>query len=242
MLEFRLPRRKVGVPTEASGEKFEGPLDLLLQLIEQEEMNISEVSLSKITEQFFVYLDKLEQGRSEELADFLVIGAKLVYLKSRQLLPVLHPEEDDGPSLADQLKMYKQYVEASKKINELWEAGKVSYGRMEPPVKAQGFTLPANGWQDDLYHAMHELVKRLKPIDPLPAATIDYNVSVKQKIDSLRSLLKKGNGVNFVRLLSDAKNKTEVIVSFLAVLELVKEKWASVKQKNAFGEMVVEKV
>src|SRR3989339_1639297 len=100
-------------------DNFEGPLDLLLQLIEQEDLNITDIALSKITEQFFVHLDKMGKNRSEELADFLVIAAKLIFLKSKNLLPYLNPEEDEGESLADQLKMYKRYVEASKNIDEL---------------------------------------------------------------------------------------------------------------------------
>src|SRR3989338_6596602 len=113
-------------------EKFQGPLDLLLQLIEQDELNITEISLSNVTEQFFDYLNKLEESRSEELADFLVIATKLVYLKSKHLLPYLYPEADEGPSLAEQLKLYKRYADASKEIGRLWEQGSIASGRIEP--------------------------------------------------------------------------------------------------------------
>jgi segregation and condensation protein A len=220
-------------------EKFQGPLDLLLQLIELEKLNITEVSLSQITEQFLNYLDKMEKDRSEELADFLVIATKLVYLKSKTLLPYLYPEEDEGPSLADQLKMYQQYILASKKINILWSQNRIAYGRIEPPVKNTEFVLPLNARSTDLLKTMEKLVSRLRPLNPLPKITIDRAVSVKQKVDSIWNALKQHKKMNFKDLLSSAENKTEVIVSFLALLELMREQKAFINQDSAFGSMEI---
>ena len=88
-------------------ENFEGPLDLLLQLIEQEELDITQVSLSAVAEQFISYLETIEKKEPEMLADFLLIAAKLLYIKSRALLPELEMElEEDSIDLARQLKMY----------------------------------------------------------------------------------------------------------------------------------------
>lgn len=220
-------------------EKFQGPLDLLLQLIELEKLNITEVSLSQITEQFLKFLDKMEKDRSEELADFLVIATKLVYLKSRTLLPFLYPEEDEGPSLADQLKMYQQYILASKKINILWSQNRIAYGRVEPPVKNTEFVLPFNAHGEDLLKAMQKLVSRLRTIDPLPKITIDRAVSIKQKVESIWNALKQHKKINFRDLLASAENKTEIIVSFLALLELMRDQKAFINQDSAFGNMEV---
>ncbi len=224
-------------------DKFEGPMDLLLQLIDQEKLDISEISLARVTEQFFSYLDKLEENRSEELADFLVIAARLVYLKSHSLLQYAYPEDEDtGPSLADQLKLYKQYVEASRVVNSLWQKQNIAYGRVEPPVKSAKFVLPANAGTNNLRDAMMILLARLKPLEPLPKATIDHSISIKQKIDAIRSLLKNGKEVSFKNLLSSAQNKTEVIVSFLAILELIKQQSVRFRQVNAFEDLVIHKV
>lgn len=220
-------------------EKFQGPLDLLLQLIELEKLNITEVSLSQITEQFLHYLDKMEKDRSEELADFLVIATKLVYLKSKTLLPYLYPEEDEGPSLADQLKMYQQYILASKKINILWSQNRIAYGRIEPPVKNTEFVLPLNARSADLLKSMKKLVSRLRPLDPLPKITIDRAVSVKQKVDAIWSTLKQHKKINFKDLIANAQNKTEIIVSFLALLELMRDQKAFINQDSAFGHMEI---
>lgn len=223
-------------------EKFEGPLDLLLQLIELEKLNITEVALSQVTEQFLHYLDKLEIEKSEELANFLVIATKLVYLKSRTLLPYLNPEEDEGPSLADQLKMYQQYIEASKKINIYWEQNKVAYGRVEPPVKVTEFVLPLNAKTKDLHKAMDKLVARLRPPTPLPQITIDRALSVKQKVESIWQALKQHKSINFKDLLNKSESKTEVIVSFLALLELMRDQKAFISQSNTYGDMEVKLV
>ncbi len=217
-------------------------MDLLLQLIDQEKLDISEIALAGVTEQFFSYLDKLEKNRSEELADFLVIAARLVYLKSHSLLQYAYPEDEDaGPSLADQLKLYKQYVEASKVVNSLWEKQNIAYGRVEPPVKSVEFVLPANAGTNNLRDAMTLLLARLKPLEPLPKVTIDHSISIKQKIDAIRNLLKNGKELSFKNLLSSAQNKTEIIVSFLAILELVKQQSVRFRQVNAFEDLLVIK-
>lgn len=223
-------------------EKFEGPLDLLLQLIDEQKLSITEVALSDITEQFIKYLDKLESERPEALADFLVIATKLVYLKSRTLLPYLQPEVDEGPSLADQLKMYQQYVEASKKIEQLWNAGKVAYGRIEPPVKLKEFVLPTNSQANDLRDSFEKLLARLKPINPLPRVNIDRGISVKERVAALWQILKTQKSFNFKNILEQAESRTEVIVTFLAVLDLLKEAKASAHQMNAFGDMEIIKI
>src|SRR5512147_3265515 len=97
-------------------EKFEGPLDLLLQLIEQEKLSISEISLSKIADQYLESLGQVAEKDPDELADFLVVAAKLLLIKSRELLPSAAPAEEEGPSLESQLKMYKIFWEAAQRI------------------------------------------------------------------------------------------------------------------------------
>src|SRR3989344_5157057 len=96
-------------------EQFEGPLDLLLQLIEQQELDITTVSLAKVTDQYLQYLEELERIVPEEVADFLLVASKLIYLKSKYLLPDLAvADEQDSGDLERQLKMYRQFYEASK--------------------------------------------------------------------------------------------------------------------------------
>lgn len=223
-------------------DKFEGPLDLLLQLIEREELQVSEIALAKVTEQYFAYLNTLGEQRSEELADFLVIATKLVYLKSKELLPYLYPEENEGPSLSDQLKLYKRYADASKVVEGLWLEGSVAYGRIEPPALVEGFVLPLNATAPDLHHSFTELLRRLRPISPLPEVHIDHSISVKQKIESIFNTIKQWSTLRFTDLFGVAKNKTDVIVSFLALLELIKQEKISIHQLDSFDDMEIKKV
>lgn len=224
-------------------EKFQGPLDLLLQLIESEELPLSEIALSEVTDQFVQYLHSLEEENPTELADFLVVATKLLYLKSRLLLPYLYPpDEEDGPTLAEQLKLYKQYVEASKQIIVLWNRGEMAYGRLEPPVKMEGFFLPSNAGSTNLEKTLRQLLKRLKPLDPLPQVAIDRTLSVKQRIENIYTALRELKKLTFRSLLDESSSRSEVIVTFLAILELVKTQRVHIDQKICFEEVEVRLV
>lgn len=223
-------------------EQFEGPLDLLLGLIDDQKLDISEVVISEVTEQFLNYLDGVEQKQPEHLADFLVIATKLLFLKSRRLLPQFGVEEEEGPSLEDQLRLYKAFVEASNKLNKRWLDSKRSIFRKEPSKKLEEFLPPGNFGLENLKESMDKLLYRITPPKPLPRTHIDKSVTIKEKIDQIRNLLKTNKEVSFSGLLDGSKNKTEVIVGFLALLELVKQKTVSLKQKNNFSDINIYQV
>ena len=227
---------------ELTLDQFSGPLDLLLSLLEESKLNISEVSLSSITEQYLTYLDTLEDNRAEELADFLVVGSRLLLLKSKMLLPQFAPEEDEGTSLEEQLRLYKVFLEASKGVNRLWQADRRSFFRFEPPRRQLQFVAPINLSRDSLRQSMLQLVDRLTPPKPLPETAIDRAVSMKETIDRIRALLKKNRRLSFGELLTSAHNRTEAIVSFLALLELVKQKAVALRQREIFSDIVIEKI
>jgi segregation and condensation protein A len=223
-------------------EKFSGPLDLLLGLLGEKKLSISELSLSKVTEQYLLYLDKLEKNKVEELADFLVVGSSLLLLKSKALLPQFAPDEDDGPSLEEQLRIYKNFIEASKKVNQLWLGYRISSFRIEPPRKSENFVSPTNLSSTALYQSMLQLVSRLKPLKPLPETMIDKAISMKEKLDQIRNYLKKRKQIGFYEIINNSRNKTDVIVSFLALLELVKQKTVFLEQEQGFGDIIISKV
>lgn len=224
-------------------DKFSGPLDLLLSLIHEEKLDITTVALAKVTEQYMAYLDTLTERRAEELADFLVIAARLLLLKSRMLLPQFtHPEEDEGPSLADQLRLYQQFAEAAKKLNRRWMKGERAVFRAEPPRKLEGFMPSVNVTLSTLHERMVQLVARLTPPKPLPETRMDKAISMKEKLDEIRRTLARAKSASFHDLLHDAKNRTEIIVSFLAILELVKQKLIAVRQEEGFGDIIVRRV
>jgi len=230
-------------------QQFTGPLDLLLNLVGEQKMNISEVSLSTVTEQYLQYLEKLgedpsadAQGKPEEMADFLLIAARLLLLKSKKLLPQLMPEEDEGPSLEDQLRLYQAFVEASKKLNRRWLSGVRSDFRVEPPRRPSEFVPPKNLNQTLLQEFFLKLLQRIRPLPELPQARMDKAVSVRDKIETIRALLQKAESVSFRELLGKASNRSEIIASFLALLELVKSENIVLRQKKTFEDILIEKL
>jgi segregation and condensation protein A len=223
-------------------QQFTGPLDLLLNLVGEQKMNISDVSLSTVTEQYLKYLEKLEEREPEEMADFLLIAARLLLLKSKKLLPMLQPEEDEGPSLEDQLRLYQAFVEASKKLNKRWLSGIRSDFRVEPPRRPSEFVPPKNLSQALLQEFFLKLLQRIKPLPELPQARMDKAVSVRDKIETIRALLQKAESVSFRELLGKASNRSEIIASFLALLELVKSENIVLRQKKTFEDILIEKL
>ncbi len=223
-------------------EQFTGPLDLLLSLIDGQKLNISELSLSNVTEQFLNHLDKIENKKPEELADFLVIATRLLFIKSNRLLPQFTLEEDEGPSLEDQLRVYRAFVEASKKLNKRWISRDHSVFRLEPPRKSVEFVPPRNFLINNLQESFLRLLKKIEPAKPLTKTYIDKNVTVKETIDRIRQILKKNKNSSFSSVLQDSKSRTEIIVGFLALLELVKDGTIALKQSNNFKDISINKV
>lgn len=222
--------------------QFSGPYDLLLSLVGEKKLNISEMALSLVTEQFLRYLDTLEKNRAEEIADFLVVAARLLLLKSKMLLPQFSPEEDDGLCLEEQLRVYQQFVEASKTVNRLWLGTLRTVFRVEHLRKREQFSAPEGVTLDCLRETMVQLVRRLAPPKPIPETRIDRSISMKEKIDAIRDLLSGGRRVAFHDILSNARNKTDIIVSFLAILELLKQKAVAFYQDETFSDILVERV
>lgn len=228
-------------------EKFEGPLALLLKLVEQEDLEITEISLAKVTEDYLNYLEELEktgQIAYEEVADFLVIAAKLLYIKSKSLLPELaQQEESDGLNLEDQLKMYKEFIEAAKKIEQRIKNKKFSYFRLVPWKQLEtGFAPPRSVTADKMKKIFEDVLERLKPVVELPKDIIERTVTIKEKIQEIQDLFVSINKASFHELLGTVKHKTEIIVTFLAILELTKQREIMIFQENNFENISIEKL
>lgn len=220
---------------------FEGPLDLLLQLVESAKLTISEISLMEVTEPF---LREIEARRSEmppeELADFLVIAAKLVYLKSKSLLPALHDAElEEGPDLASQLRTYQAFAAAAKLLNERWKQGIASYSRAKAqtlPV-ALSDALPVASTPESFQSLFMAVVKRLQPLRSLPKAALERVVTIEEKMANLVSRVRGAMRVSFHRFLADSSSKMEAVVSFLALLELLHRHEIAIEQPDLFADI-----
>lgn len=219
-------------------ERFEGPLDLLLQLIEKRELDITEVALAEVTEQYLDYLDNEADLPPSEMADFLVIAAKLLLIKSRVLLPQLFVEEgeDDAKELREQLAIYKLYLSASDNILNRYQSKVSAFAREKlPKIEIDEFTPPANVTSDNLFTSFANILASLEKIVEPEPEVIKRTVSLREKIGKLRQLFKPGSRLTFNELLSDAGNRTDIIVSFLAILELVKQRQVVARQDEEHG-------
>jgi segregation and condensation protein A len=222
---------------------WQGPLDLLLQLIEQQEMDITKVSLANVAEQFIQYMNT-KTIKPEETADFLVIAAKLLYIKSKALLPTLDLEEDDGIDLEKQLKMYKEYIDASKKMLKLLKMKNTSFSKDKYPedILTQGFFPPKNINSQKMARVYDQIISRLKPFIILPKRVIEKTIKLSEKIQQIREIILKEACTSFNKLICNTKSKTEKIISFLAILELTKQQIIQVEQGELFSDIDLKKI
>jgi len=213
------PKHEIQLPV------FEGPLDLLLHLIEKEELDITRIALAQVTDQYLAYVRDLEQQRTRELADFLVIAAKLLLIKSIALLPRA-PEprsevEDVGNDLVEQLRIYKRFKQIAGVLNERQNEGLQSYIRIAP--------VPRPAPQLDLGNVT---------LDDLLATAIDVLFDKVARIDNE---LSRHHQLRFRDILQDAYDRIEIIVTLLAVLEMIKMGRIAVHQEELFGEIIIER-
>jgi segregation and condensation protein A len=228
-------------------EKFEGPLALLLKMIEAEELDITTVSLAKTADQFVQYIKANPSIDPEEIADFLVVAAKLLLIKSRALLPFLYPAEDEEvDDLEKQIKMYKDYLDAAKEVDKLAARGTTMFAREFAKVnwlnREKAFMPPPNAAAGNLRMIMEDVLARLAPTEQLGESVIVDHINIEDKIQEARNLLTKKVNFFFSDFIKKASSKTEVIVGFLAILELMRQREAIIDQLDLFGEIEVKPI
>ena len=225
---------------------YEGPLDLLLDLIERAELDITAVSLAAVTEQYLAYLRSLEEVRPDEISAFLVIAAKLVQIKSEALLPRPpkreHGEEDVGASLVEQLKLYKRFKEIGKWLYERQERGMRTYLRVAPPPKVEARLDLSNLTLADLISAAEAVLAREKDKQALSTVIAPPRITIREKIDLIARTLKEVQRTSFRSLLGGKPSRLEIVVTFLALLELIKRFRVSAQQEALFGEIEFERM
>ncbi len=226
-------------------QNFEGPLDLLLQLVEGEKMEITDISLVQVTEPFLRYMEE-RRGKMppEELADFLLVAAKLVYLKSKALIPSLEPDAElEGPDLATQLRTYQAFVAAAKHLQVLSAQGvrSFSHPRRMLAMDDVHFVAPEIT-KDELKGLFALVVRRLEPILRLPQAAIERVMTLEEKMSQLVERVRVAVTTSFRAMAHEATSRAELIVTFLAMLELAKQRTISVKQAELFEDIHISHV
>lgn len=222
---------------QVATEKFSGPLDLLLNLIEKEELPISEVALAQVTGDYLKFINE-NNVPADELADFLTVAARLLLIKSNSILPVPAEEVVDQSNLAAQLRLYRAFVEVAGKLENLYASEAVLFARPYVPLPVEpGFRPPENITTNILAEAFRGLIKRLEPFFALRQASLDRVASVEERIRDIHKAIMKRAKFVFSDVLGTASSRAEVVVSFLALLELVKQRIVKVQQSKAFEEI-----
>lgn len=221
-------------------EKFEGPMDLLLSLIEEEKLDIAEISLARVAGQYLEYIKNNEKIRLENLADFLAVASRLILIKSRALLPTLElsgEEEEEIKDLEQQLLEYKKFKEASLALGKMSQLGRSCYSREGfSGVRAIFYPPEGIGIFDLKKHFMAVLAE-IPSIEKLSEEIVGEVITLEEKINDLQNVLRQRIEATFSDIAAGAKDKIEVIMSFLAMLEMVKQRIINVEQKKLFREI-----
>jgi segregation and condensation protein A len=229
---------------------FQGPLGLLLQLIEKNELDITKVALAQVTDEFMERVDQMrEHMQIEVVADFLAVAAKLLLIKSKALLPKppasakeIDDEDDVGDELIRQLRAYRQFKEAASWLRDRDEEGLRSYIRVNHTPRPKRVTVDLGGTTvEELYEAARAAIF---PTDmPRPEGAIQRpRISIVHQVELIRKRLTHWAQVTFSRLLSRTPSRLEAVVTLQAILELMKQRTVVAHQEQMFGDITVKAI
>ena len=230
---------------------FEGPLDLLLHLVKVSKIEISDIKLVDITNQYIDYLKKMEEMNLDVASEYLVLASELIEMKSRYLLPKppkveeeSQYEEDPEEELKKRLLEYQKYKESTSIFKDL-EINRGSY-YTKAPERRDIYTnekLENNGevTPNDLLLALEKLLERKEYTKPINTKITKKELSVSERVNKIRSILKKEKTVEFSSLF-EYLTRPYIVVTFLSILEMAKDKEITLKQDKNFGNILLERV
>ncbi len=237
-------------------DAFEGPLDLLLHLIEKNKFNIFDIPIVEITKQYLDYLDSMEEDNMDVMSEFLVMAATLISIKSKMLLPKEETEEeeeeDPRAELVKSLLEYKMYKYASSELKDMSiDAANAFYKEETIPKEVKEVKEeidPAELIGDMTMQKLNEIFKTLlrreiDRVDPVRSkfGTITREeIKLEDKMVEIRSEVKGLKSINFKTLLGSKRGKLNLIVSFLAILELMKSGVLMIRQDEMFGDIIID--
>lgn len=223
---------------------YEGPLDLLLYLIERAELDITKLALAQVTDQYLAHLHNMPELPAEEVSAFLVIAAKLLQIKSEALLP--RPlareegEEDLGEALARQLTIYRRFKRIANYLELRQANGMNTYLRIVPSQKIAA-SLDLSGLTlEDLINAARTVFDQADNRLELKSLVPPSLVTIRQKISLIAATLRQQSRTTFQRILGNVRSRIEIVVTFLALLELIKRHIVQARQEILFGEIEIE--
>lgn len=236
-------------------DNFEGPLDLLCFLISKNKMSIFDISLSKITDEYIEYLNKMQDMNLDIATEFLVMASNLLYIKSKKLLPVIEPEDEEEDDvlteeeLINRIIEYKQYKEKIEDFKEMYAQNFGSFEKQAETIKVkrefdkESFKISLdnfyNIYQSVMNKNQEKINKKAKDVDNI----VTYEkVTIRSKVKQIIDLFKKKTSFVFTKVYDPKKDKKiDIVTAFLSVLELSRLKHVDLEQKTMFGDIVVKK-
>src|SRR5215467_1446893 len=228
------PRLPISTPV------FEGPLELLLALVEREEVDIFKVSLARVTDAYLEELSSREVSDPQEMAEFLWMAARLLLLKSIRLLPGETPTDEESELLGwedevrQRLEEYRAYKEIAGELLERAQQETFAFPPPARPVEAGGQEEPLD--VDVLVEAFNRVLARLPP---RPLVVTGRTWTLQEKLDLITDRLRDGP-IELVELILESEDRLEAVVTFVALLELIRRSAVRVKQRERFGPIHVE--
>ncbi len=229
---------------EIKSNQFSGPLEKLLELIEERKMEITVINLAEITNDFLKYLRELSEQTIHPriIADFIIVASRLLLIKSKALLPSLELTEEEEKDIQDlelRLKIYKEFKESSLNLKKLWDNKKYCFGKELfsdlPPI----FYPPEHLKTNDLAETIKNIIAELKALIPEKKSIKKAVISIKEKMEELLNRFKQKMENSF-KDLTQAKPKLEIIILFLAILHLIRDRLITTKQHERFSDIIIK--
>ena len=227
-------------------DDFNGPLDLLLHLVKENKMDLLNIKLEIIIDEYVNFIHKMEEMNLNVASSYLVMASELLELKSKMLLPKNEEEEPlDDPNteerLIERLIEYEKYKEVTEKFKELESERKQIYTKLPESLKEYNDNVLPNSdvSLEDLVDAFKKLLERKELEKPLNTKIIKEDISIKERVVSIKKLLKSKKKVNFLELF-EVRNKDYVVATFLAILEMCKHNEIRLTQNDKFGDIICE--
>ncbi|MDC0759914.1 segregation/condensation protein A [Brevibacillus sp. HB1.2] len=234
-------------------DSFEGPLDLLLHLIDKAEVDIYDIPIAEITEQYLATIDKMQELQLDVASEFVVMAATLLSIKSKMLLPKKEEhvfqqfldmdvdEIDPREELVARLLEYKRYKMLAGNLREMEIGRNQVFTRpaenLSPYAREEDHTV-TNVTLYDLINALEKLVKKSKEKEPMTRVSRD-EISIKDRMTEIRQAVRSGGMVRFSELFSQGATRTEIVTTFLALLELMKAKHITCVQNQLFQDIII---
>jgi segregation and condensation protein A len=225
-------------------EKFEGPLDLLLELIEGEKLDITEIALAKITDKYLSEVGRLDP-KNYDVAEFMLVASRLLYLKSKALLPSLSSdaEEAEIEDLKTKLEIYRKYKEAAREFGNILSKNQRSYPAHKPQIKRMEFIAPKGIETRELWNVFQKLLRDMP--EELKREEVELpseKITVEDKLSHIENIFKTKKTHKLSAIIRVTRSKIEAIVTFLAVLEMIKLGKLKMTQSTNFSDIELTRI